>query len=139
MGAIKVQWVQFRMRGGTPLSRWHAHLVKPFVSLDFAWLLRQNGMWQVHVMLRDLQIRQRACYTCCEPCLPMRHTERWIASAGRWERLLLARGAEDPRGKFDRFAPTAEKYYGKLMLWEFLREHSTDTPTRLGPEPRPKR
>jgi hypothetical protein len=119
MTGVEVQWKMQRLQQGAPLECWRARLVKPFVSRDFAWLVRQDGMWLVHIMLRDVKIRRRASYACQRPDLPMRHTERWIAAAGRWEKLLVADGAEDPRGKFSRFEPTSEKYHGAVRLWEF--------------------
>lgn len=131
MGAVEVQWVQFRMRSGTPLSRWQAHLVKPFQSREFAWLVRRNGAWHLDVMLGATHVRQVAIYPCREPGAAMRHLERWIAARGRWEKLVLARGAEDPRGKYDRFAPSARKHFMAVQLREFYRFN----PTRPGPMP----
>lgn len=119
MGEIEVHWERQRLRGGTPLERWQAHVIKPFVSRDFAWVLRKDGYWQVYIMLRDVKIRRRAVYACKRPDMPMRHTERWITSADRWKRLLVASG-EDPRGKFDRFAPTSDRYCGAVQAWEFF-------------------
>ena len=119
------------LRGGTPLERWHAHLVKPFESREFAWLVRRSGVWHLDVMLGATHVREVATYRCREPGAAMRHLERWIASRGRWEKLVLARGAEDPRGKYDRFAPSARKHFMAMQLRDLYRFNST----RPGPMP----
>ena len=121
MGKVEVNWQQQKLRGGALLERWHAHLVKPFESLEFAWLLRQGGVWHLEIMLGDSGIREVAIYTCRLPFHPMRHVERWIAARDRWERLVLAKDAEDPRGKFQRFPPSASKHRHSLQLREFRR------------------
>lgn len=120
MGAVEIQWVQFRMRGGTPLSRWHAHLVRPFVSREFAWLIRRNGVWHLEIMLGVTRIREVATYA--SEAAAMKHVGRWIAARSRWEKTVLAHGAEDPRGKFDRFAPNASKHRLAIQLREMWRD-----------------
>lgn len=121
MGTVEVKWEQQRLRGGTLLERWHAHLVKPFESREFAWLLRQRGAWHLEVMLGDSGIREVAVYSCRLPFQPMRHVERWIAARCRWEKLVLAKDAEDPRGKFQRFPPSASKHHLTLQIHEHMR------------------
>lgn len=131
MAGIRVEWVRQHLQGGTPLERWHAHLVKPFESREFAWLIRRNGLWHLDVMLGDSGIRKVASYRSPGPAVAMRHVERWIAARGRWERLVLARGAEDPRGKYSRFAPSPAKHYVATQIREMYRFN----PPRSGPMP----
>ena len=123
MGEVEVRWEQQALRGGTLLERWHAHLVKPFVSREFAWLLRRRGVWHLEVMLGDRYPREIAIYTGKAPDQAMRHVQRWIAGRRRWEKLVLARGAEDPRGKFSRFAPDPSTHHYAVRLRELTRGH----------------
>ena len=116
------------MRGGTPLRRWHAHLVKPFVSREFAWLIHHNTVWHLEIMLGVSRIREVAIYHC--ETTAMKHVERWIAARSRWERTVLALGAEDPRGRFDRFAPNAFKHHLAMQLREMWRGAPTRLPAR---------
>jgi len=121
MGQVEIKWEQQRLRGGALLERWHAHMVKPFHSLEFAWLIRRGGVWHLDVMLRDGGIHEVAIYRCRRPNLPMRHVQRWIASGDRWNKLVLADGAVDPRGKFDRFAPDSTKHHFAVQIYEMNR------------------
>ncbi|WNL45633.1 hypothetical protein RKE25_19810 [Dyella sp. BiH032] len=89
------------------------------MSREFAWLIRRNGVWHLEIMLGVSRIREVATYQ--REATAMKHLERWIAARSRWERTVLARGAEDPRGKFDRFAPNAFKHHLAVQLREMWR------------------
>jgi len=90
---VQVQWVQMQSSGGTTLRRWHAHLVQPFVSREFALLRFHDGWWHLELLLADMPLRGVARYPRHEHA--MRQVERWIAS--RWQRTVPADGG-DPRG-----------------------------------------
>ena len=114
---IQVQWVRQR-RQGEP-ERWHAHLVKPFKTYEFAWLIRHEDGWHLDVCADGRRFRELAVYASRRPDVAMKHLQRWIIAADRWDRLVLARGAEDPRGlKFEqlRHQPSGYTYMFNVGL-----------------------
>jgi len=114
---VEVQWVQQRTRAGIPLARWHAHLIRPVISREFAWLIRQNDTWHLELMLSDMRIRKVATYA--RPQSAMKHVDRWIAS--RWKRTIPAYGQDDPRERHGRDKSEGAKHRLAVQLRDMTR------------------
>lgn len=112
---VKVQWLRKPGRGGN--HRWHGRLTCPFMSMEFAWVYVRDGWWRLEVCLDGRTFREVAAYAASRTA--MKHLECWISARDRTSGLLIARGADDPRGaKFERVLhqPSRSTYQTKVSL-----------------------
>lgn len=124
---IKVQWVR-KPCSGRPPERWVAHLESPWRSMDFAWLQRRQGAWQLIVCPDGIRVTHIASYDTGRPELAMKHLVRWIVAGERWRRLIIA-GSDDPRERHLRLPgqPSCETYARRIASHPLL---SGDTGAR---------
>ncbi|WP_146745282.1 hypothetical protein [Dyella jiangningensis] len=111
---VEVKWVRAKSRGDSAPERWRAHLVKPWMSCEFAWLVRRGDGWHLELMTRDLRIRDVAVYRAPEHA--MRHVDRWIAS--RWMHTVPASDEDDPRARSERRQSKALKHWLAVLVHE---------------------
>lgn len=119
-GMVEVKWTRAKSCGAAVPERWRAHLVKPWVSCEFAWLVRGGDGWHLELMGPDLSIRQVAIYR--RPEHAMRHVARWITS--RWQRTVPACDMDDPRERAGRRQSHALKHRLAIRIHEMT--HPTE-------------